>query len=215
MPDFLETPRFPACPKYGVTSEPDYSVTVISRAGGHERRNRNWSRPLTRVTITVGPGPRADDEIQELLEFWHAVGGMAIGFRYKDEADYKSCRVSGTVSKDDQPLVLIAGSPQTYQMVKRYTAGAQTQDREIYKPVSGTILIAVNGVQKTENTDYTIDYTTGVVEFLTPLPGSPVTPDLTWGGEFDIPVRFDSTFPVEQVSFEIQAASFTLQELRV
>jgi uncharacterized protein (TIGR02217 family) len=210
MPDFLETPRFPACPKYGVTSEPDYSVTVIRRASGHERRNRNWSRPLTRITITVGPGPRADDEVQELLEFWHAVGGSAMGFRYKDEADYKSCRVSGTPARTDQPLVAVLGSPSGYQLTKRYTFGAQTQDREIYKPVAGTILIADGGTLKTETTHYTIDYTTGIVSLLFTPSGA-----LTWGGEFDIPVRFDSTFPVEQVSYQIQAVSFSLQEIRV
>lgn len=210
MPDFLETPRFPACPKYGVTSEPDYSVTVIRRASGHERRNRDWSRPLTRITITVGPGPRADDEVQELLEFWHAVGGSVMGFRYKDEADYKSCRVSGTPARTDQPLVAALGSPSGYQLTKRYTFGAQTQDREIYKPVAGTILIADGGTLKTETTHYTIDYTTGIVSLLFTPSGA-----LTWGGEFDIPVRFDSSFPVEQVSFQIQSVSFSLQELRV
>ena len=174
---FLETPRFPGCAKYGVTSEPDYSVTIIRRASGQERRNRNWSRPLTRITITVGPSTRMDDEIQELLEFWHAVGGSAMGFRYKDVADYKSCRVSDTATATDQPLVLTASSPITYQMTKRYTFGAQTQDREIYKPVSGTILIADDGVTKTENSDYTIDYTTGLVTFLYATLTSP-TPEI-------------------------------------
>jgi uncharacterized protein (TIGR02217 family) len=214
MADFLETPDFPACPKYGVISEPEYSVTVVRTASGLERRNRNWSRPLTRVTITVGPGPRADDEVQELLEFYHAMGGSACGFRYRDVADYKSCRKSDTVSSTDQPLVLVDASPTYYQLTKRYTFGAQTQDREITKPVSGTILIAVDGVLKVENTDYTIDYTTGQVTFLIVPPGSPV-PVITWGGEFDIPVRFDSAFPVEQISHEIESASFVLQEIRV
>lgn len=214
MTDFLETPDFPACPKYGVVSEPEYSVTVVRTASGQERRNRNWSRPLTRVTITVGPGPRADDEVQELLEFYHAVGGSAVGFRYRDVADYKSCRASDTPARTDQPLVLVNASPTYYQLTKRYTFGAQTQDREITKPVSGSILIAVNGVLKTENTDYTIDYTTGRVSFITPIASSPI-PVFTWGGEFDIPVRFDSAFPVEQVSHQIESASFVLQEIRV
>lgn len=212
MDDFLETPRFPACPKFGVVSEPDYSVTVIRTAGGQQRRNRNWSRPLTRITITVGPGPRADDEIQELLEFWHAVGGSALGFRYQDIADFKSCRVSETPARTDQPLVLAPqfGSPTVYQLTKRYTFGIRAQDRPIQKPVQGTILIADGGVLKTETTHYTIDYTTGLVDLnFTP------TGALTWGGEFDIPVRFDSTFPIEQVSHQVQSVSFTLQEIRV
>lgn len=206
MPSFLETPRFPATPKLGVTSEPDYSVTPIRTASGWETRNENWAAPLVRVSITVGPD--AVDAVQGLLEFWHAVGGTAMGFRYKDWSDYKSCRIQGTPASTDQPLVLITGS--TYQLTKRYAAGAQTRDRPIKKPVSGTILIADAGVLKTESTHYTIDYATGIVTLLYTPAGA-----LTWGGEFDIPVRFDSTFPVEQILQKVQSVTCTLQEIRV
>jgi len=208
---FIETPRFPATPKFGLISEPDYSVTTITTSGGWETRNRNWLLPLLKVTVTVGPGPRADDEIQQLLEFWHAVGGSAIGFRYKDWIDYKSCRVSQTPASTDQPLVLLGTSPHyTYQITKRYAAGSQTQDRPIKKPVSGTILIADGGTLKTETTDYTIDYTTGIVTMLYTPAGA-----MTWGGQFDVPVRFDSTFPAQQVEHGMQSVSFTLTEIRL
>lgn len=209
MTDFVET-LFPACAKFGLISDPGYSVTVITTAGGRERRNRNWSRPLTRITITVGPGPRLSEEVQELLEFWHAMGGMATGFRFHDPADYKSCRVTATIAATDQPLVITADSPTTYQLTKRYTYAGQTQDREISKPVQGTILIADGGVLKTETADYTIDYTTGLVSLLFAPAGA-----LTWGGEFDIPVRFGSSFPVEQLEAHAQSVSFALQELRI
>jgi uncharacterized protein (TIGR02217 family) len=210
MPDFLESPRFPGCPRLGLVSDPEYSVTPVRTAGGWETRNLNWAQPLTRVTITVGPGDRLADDIQELLEFWHAVGGSAMGFRYKDWSDYKSCRIGNTPSQHDQPLVWIAGD--TYQLTKRYTAGAQSRDRAIRKPVAGTILIDDDGVLKTETTDYTVDYTTGIVTLnFTPVS----TGDLTWGGEYDIPVRFDSGFPVEQLLRTMQSVSFTLQEIRV
>jgi hypothetical protein len=50
------------------------------------------------------------------------------------------------------------------------------------------VLIAVNGVQKVENTDYTVNYTTGVVTFtVAPTNGHAVTA----GFLFDVPVRFD------------------------
>jgi uncharacterized protein (TIGR02217 family) len=205
---FLESPVFPQCPSFGYTSLPMYSVTPIERASGVETRNRNWEYPLHRFDCTVGP--RDEEAIAELLEFWHAVGGMAYGFRFSDGVDYKSCRINEAISATDCPLLVVNGeSPEVYQLIKRYTFGARTQDRVIYKPVQGTILIADGGVLKTEAVDYTIDYATGRVGLLFSPAGS-----LTWGGEFDVPVRFDSEFPVELVDKRIQSVSFALRELR-
>lgn len=206
---FLETPRFPGCVSFGFTSEPRYLVSVVERASGAERRNRLWSRPLHTYTATLGP--RVEADVQEALDFYHAVGGRAYGFRFKDAVDYKSCRVNETITSTDQPLVYDdTGSPVGWRLTKRYTFGSIYQDRPIYKPVQGTILIADNGTLKTETTHYTIDYTTGLVTLLFSPVGT-----LTWGGEFDVPVRFDSEFPVEAQNYRIQSASFVLRELRV
>jgi uncharacterized protein (TIGR02217 family) len=196
---------FPSCPSFGFTSEPMYSVTAIETAGGHEVRNRNHSRPRHRYTASVS---RVEAEVAELLEFWHALGGSAYGFRFKDYADYKSCRINETISATDQPLVQVPDSPEFYQLTKRYTAGPRSQDREIYKPVQGTILIADGGVQLTEGVNYSIDYTRGTVDFLTATSGA-----LTWGGEFEVPVRFDSPFPIELINLRVQSVPFNLKEL--
>jgi uncharacterized protein (TIGR02217 family) len=205
---FLETPRFPSCPSFGFTSEPMYAVAIIERASGIETRNRTWSRPLNRYpAVTVGP--RVEADVQEALEYYHAVGGKAYGFRFKDYADYKSCRVNETATAIDQPIYI---DPLTsaYVLVKEYTAGILIQQREIYKPVQGTIMISDSTALKTEGTDYTIDYPSGVITFLYTPVGV-----LRWGGEFDVPVRFDSEFPVELINLRIQSASFTLKELRL
>jgi uncharacterized protein (TIGR02217 family) len=212
MTDFLESPPFPGCPRYGFISEPMYSVSIIERASGVERRNRNWAYPLTRLTITVGPSEGGDTAIQELLRFYHAVGGSATGFRIKDFADFKSCEVGATPAATDCPMLLVAGeSPDEYQLVKRYTYGALDQDRPIYKPVQGTIVVEDDGNPKAEGVDYTINYTTGRVTLnFVPSSGGP-----TWGGEFDLPARFDGAFPVEIISHRHQAVSFTVREIRV
>lgn len=209
---FLETPRFPGCPRYGYTSEPMYSVTVVQRAGGTERRNVNWSYPLTRLTVTVGPSEGGDPAIQELLRFYHAVRGSGYGFRVKDFADFKSCDVGNTPAATDCPMVVDTSvSPEAWQLVKRYSYGALSQDRKVSKPVQGTIVIEDDGDPKTEGVDYTIDYTTGLVS----LNFTPSTSGPTWGGEFDLPMRFDGAFPVEIVSHRVQAVSFSLVEIRV
>jgi len=206
---FLETPRFPQCPSFGFVSEPMYVVSVVERASGVELRNRSWSRPLYRYTATVGP--RVEGDVQDALEFYHAVGGRAYGFRFKDPVDYMSCRVGQAPTALDQPLYAVSGSsPEAYQLVKEYRYGALTQQREVYKPVQGSLLIADAGVTKIESVDYTVDYATGLVQLLFTPSGA-----LTWGGEFDVPVRFDSEFPVEVLNARIQSASFSLRELRL
>lgn len=207
--DFLETPTFPVCPGFGYTADPTYSVTHIQRAGGAERSNLNWSEALRRFSFSVGP--REEEFISELIEFYHAVGGTAGRFRFKDHSDFKSCHVDLDPTSIDQPLVLAAGvSPESYQLTKRYTAGALTRDRRIKKPVSGTILISDNAVLKAEGSDYTIDYTTGLVLLNFAPAGT-----LRWGGEFDVPCRFESTLPVEILEQEIQSADVALIEVRL
>ena len=197
---FIESPRFPGCAAYGYTSDPEYRVVITRRASGVEKRNRAWGYPLAKITVTVGP--RAESEIQEALEFWHAAGGAARGFRFKDDSDYLSCRVGQTPLVTDQPLVETE-TPGIYQLTKRYQWGIDengdpvTQDRPIYKPVVGTIVLSGGGA---------VDYTTGLV---TGGAGG------TWSGEFDLPVRFEPTFPIEIVNLRIESVSFALQELRM
>jgi uncharacterized protein (TIGR02217 family) len=201
MSTFVESPRWPGCPSFGYTSDPEYRVVITRRASGVEKRNRSWLRPLLKLTVTVGP--RMEAEIQELLEHWHAVGGQALGWRMKDWADFKSCQVQNTISALDQPLVELPDSSGDYQLVKRYAFGIDEdsqpvyQYRDIYKPVPGTVVLSGAG---------TVDYTTGIVS------GSSGG---TWGGEFDIPARYDSNFPIELVDQRIESVTFAIQEIRI
>ncbi len=204
---FIETPVFPGCPNFGATSSPTYSVTITETVSGRERRNRNWLRPKIKMDWTVGP--REEDTIQELLEWWHAMGSSECGFRVLDYSDYKSCRVNEDPSHIDQPLQLIASG--TFQLIKEYTKGPRIQVRPILKPINGTILMAYNGATKNEGTDWTLDYSTGIVttHFTVSIPD-----ELSWGGEFHVPMRFDGDFPVQIADKEVQSVQFSLIELR-
>jgi uncharacterized protein (TIGR02217 family) len=204
---FIETPVFPTCPRFGYTSTPNYSCTISTTVSGRERRNRNWARPLLIFNIQVGP--KMEEETEELLEFWHAMGGPECGFRFKDWSDYKSCRKSQTITATDQALTLIPGSPGGYQLQKTYRAGARATVRDILKPVQGTILIADGGTQKTEGADWVLDYSTGLLTLFFSPSGQ-----ITWGGEFDVPTRFDSEFPLELVTHRIEQVTLQLRELR-
>lgn len=204
---FLESPRFPSCPAFGHLSVPAYSVTITEMSSGRERRNRNWARPLHQYSITIGP--QLEEHVDELLEFYHALGGQECGFRYKDLADFKSCRKSQAATALDQEAEFIPGSPGGYQLVKSYFAGVRSQTRAILKPVAGTLAIADNGVAKAEGSDWVMDYTTGIFQIFFVPAGI-----VSWGGEFDVPCRFDSDFPIEIVSHRINSVAITLKELR-
>jgi uncharacterized protein (TIGR02217 family) len=61
------------------------------------------------------------------------------------------------------------------------------------KPISGSTRIAVDGVERVEGTDFTVDASNGVVTFLAghiPAEGEVVTA----GFLFDVPVRFDTDY---------------------
>lgn len=210
---FLEV-RFPVCPSFGMISAPAYNVTVARTISGRERRNSFWQYPLFNFPMTVGP--RMEDEVEQVAEFFHGVGGMEFGFRLWDPADFKSCRLSETPAATDQPLIEIPGSPRRWQLTKAYTAGPRTQYRRIQKPVAGDVSVAANGVTLVLNTDYTLDTTTGIVDFLNGDDEGSPAPVLTWGGLFDVPVRFDTPeLPTVLAEAQIQSVDFTLREIRV
>lgn len=205
---FIEE-QFPICPSLGAKSAPAYNVSVARMQSGAERRNRFWQYPLHRYIVSVDP--RKVDEVQEVLEWWHAMGGPECGFRWIDYADYKSCRVHLDPTPLDQPIASGSGSPLTYQLMKEYTVGSRTQERIILKPVSGTIRVANGSGTEQASNLWDLDYTTGI---LTPLPGFSGVP-ATWGGEFDVPVRFEGTeLPITLMQNTIHGTDFVLVELR-
>jgi uncharacterized protein (TIGR02217 family) len=184
---FLETPRFPYCPSFGYVFRPRYRTDIVRNTVDDEKRSSLWLYPKHDCQVTVGP--RMEDEIDALLDFYHAVGGEFMGFRVKNFGDFKSCRPSQIPTNVDQPTVA-TGVTNQFQLVKRYTVGAATRDRIILKPVAGTILVSDNGATANP-ANYAINTATGVITFSV-APTGPVK----WGGQFDVPMRFSGDFPI-------------------
>lgn len=201
---------FPECPTYGFNVQPQYLVKIAVQEGGFERVDRRWARPLN-IFTAVPIGDRDEETIQNVLYFWHAMGGRATTFLFKDWTDYKSCPVGADITAVDQPLetVTIDDASTAYQLTKVYQAGPITQVREITQPKGDTIVVAnASGVAQT---DFTLDEATGVLK---PGGGFTGTPH-SWGGEFYVPVRFDSELDMQVVDKQIQTVSFTLREKRI
>lgn len=184
---FIETPRFPDNISYGSTGGPKFNTVITTVNSGYEYNNINWDQ--SRHYYDVSMGVRSLEELSDLVKFFQVTRGRGHYFRYKDHADYKSCDLEATITNTDQAFGVGDGNTTTFQLIKTYDIGGGIiNQRDIRKPVNGTILIAVDSITQVETTDYTIDYTTGIVTFIT-VPGAAAA--ITWGGEFDVPCRFD------------------------
>lgn len=130
---FRENPRFPEILSYGAKSTPAYQTTIIPRKSGHETRNADWSR--SKRAYDVAHNIRTQAEYELVLDFFMAVAeGRAYGFRFKDWLDYRC-----VLSRGRMGTGVGTGDP-TYQLVKRYLSGAFYKDRDIRKPVAGTVV---------------------------------------------------------------------------
>jgi len=177
--------RFPDNISRGARGGPERRTQVVELASGDEERNASWANSRRRYDVAYGI--RRTDDLAAGVAFFEARNGRLHGFRYKDWADYKSSLPSLAITPTDQQIGIGTGSLTTFQLVKRYTSGAQSWTRTIVKPVAGTVLVALGTVEQL--TGWTLDTTTGVVTFTT-APGNGII--IRAGFEFDVPVRFDT-----------------------
>ena len=200
---FDDDNRFPEAISYGALGGPKYNTSISQTAGGHEKRIGVW--PVALCEYDVAHAIKTPAEFAELLAYFRAHKGKLYGFRFKDWSDYQAAgQVIGI--GDDATL--------NFQLVKRYTVSALWEEvRTIYKPVAGTVKVYVDSVEQTETTDYTVDYSTGIVSFLSaPATDEEITADF----EFDVPVRFDTDQMASSYeSFQIHTwQSIPLVEIR-
>lgn len=181
--DFLETPRFSDDISYGSGGGPGFKTFIFEGHSGIEQRSIAWSRAKGKWDVGYGIRDKADMDV--VRAFFYNVKGKAIGFRFKDWGDYS---VTGAnIGTGD-------GAENTFRLTKTYTTGANSYVRRIFKPVDGTLTIYVDGSPVAIGngaTEVDVDYATGILTF----GASAIPPNgdaVTWDGEFDVPVRFDT-----------------------
>jgi uncharacterized protein (TIGR02217 family) len=204
--------RFPANLSFGSVGGPERRTEIVTLANGYEERNTPWSQ--SRRRYDAGLGLRSLDDVAALLEFFEARRGQLHAFRWKDWADYKSCKPSAAVSALDQVLGTGDGARREFPLVKAYDPFGSPFLRGIGKPVSGTVVVALSGDPAVETVDYALDVALGRITFVLP-------PDLgvvvTAGFEFDVPVRFDTDrIAVSVASFQAgEVPSVPVVEVRL
>ena len=129
--------------------------------------------------------------------FFEARRGQVFGFRWKDWTDFKSCRPSQVIGAIDQEIGRGDGVTLVFSLVKTYLSGAQSYVRPIGKPVAGTVICSIAGDQKVDGLEFSVDYETGLVSFVSP---PDIGAQVAAGFEFDVPVRFDTDRIITSVS---------------
>jgi uncharacterized protein (TIGR02217 family) len=161
---------------YGASGGPEFATTVVATSAGHEKRNINWAQARGRWDVASGLKKQA--QIDALIAFFRARRGKAYGFRFKDWTDHKAAGQLLGTGDDAQTQ---------FQLVKHYPSGSVIEARTITKPLAGTVMVYLDGIEQLSG--WSVDTATGLVTFTTaPALGVEVTADF----EFDVPVRFDT-----------------------
>lgn len=182
--------RFPTSISQGASGGPERRTEIVTLGSGFEERNQRWAD--SRRKYDAGFGIKSLDQLYAVVAFFEERRGRLHGFRWKDHADFRSGAPSVPPKATDQAMTgTVDGVNDDFQLAKAYGSTFAPWTRDVKKPVSGTVKVAVAGVTKVEGTHYTVDYTTGIVTFGVgniPTGGQAVTA----GFEFDVPARFDT-----------------------
>lgn len=181
MVDFVEQRFNDGLIIYNTVGGPTFSTNVVITFSGHEQRNVNWQQARGRWEL--GERLCTQAELNDIVRFFRAVLGRATGFRFKDWADFAALATEGVLGTG------VGTGATVYDLNKKYLQGTLLVYRRVFKPVAATVQVFKNLVLLTTPGQYTLDSTTGKVTLVSPATG---VDTLTWAGEFDVPVRFDT-----------------------
>lgn len=164
MPDFLEE-RISSLIRMGSSYVDDYAVDIVTTSGGQEYRSLVHPFPVRKFDVSYLLDN--NQTYAELQAIYHRAHGRFAGFRARCFDEWSSNGRTGTPTAFDQPMGLVSAG--VYQLRKLYgtdkAAGATGYAyREIRKPVSGTVRVAI-GATEIRNADWSVDATTGRVTF--------------------------------------------------
>ena len=179
LSDFHEV-RLPLSLAFGAQGGPERRTDVVTLANGSEARNAVWAGSRRRWEL--GGAITKIETLHELVAFFEARRGRLHGFRFRDVIDDRSGVPAQPVSSGDQQIGMADGEQTVFAIVKSYGA----TERRIYKPVPGSVRVAVNGV---DVADIAVNTAEGLIRFNHPPETGAI---VTAGYLFDVPVRFDT-----------------------
>lgn len=188
IPSFHEV-RFPIDIALGSAGGPERRTEIVTLGSGHEQRNARWKN--SRRKYNAGYGVKTLDDLSLVIDFFEERRGRLFGFRFRDPLDHKSSLPGSNIYPTDQKIAVGDGQKSKFQLIKSYGSSEFGWQRNILKPVGGSVRMVVEGIEKFEGSDFLLDEKTGEIEFLpNAVPG--VDDEIYAGFEFDVPVRFDA-----------------------
>lgn len=191
MPNAFHEVLFPLDIALNSAGGPQRRTDVVVLGSGAEERNARWAH--SRRRYDAGYGVKTLAALAEVVAFFEERRGRLHGFRWRDRLDHASCAPGGPIAATDQVIGTGDGATDVFALSKTYGASFSPYQRPIVKPVAGSVRVAVDGNEVTEEADFTVDATSGLVTFLPGhVPGSGAI--VTAGFLFDVPVRFDTDY---------------------
>lgn len=180
--------RLPSGIEKGSRFGPSFLTVIQEAISGNEQRFGLWTRCRGVGDLSYGLQDSDDPlgDFAAILAMYRAHFGKLYPWRFKDWSDYTATDElfgNGDGATTQFPLVktydpsqILLNTPGTYFYVRAITLLATAP------------IIKINDVTQTVTTDYTVS-DGGIVTFASAPAGST---NLTWTGEFDVPVRFDT-----------------------
>lgn len=209
-----------AIPGYPCLSSPRFSTTITSVSDGDEGRNQNWLHPLRHFKLPAATA-REWAVVDDLVKMSLCLGGPFNAFAWRDPFDFASVdllapnedpdAVLDRVTPSDQLFGTGDGFTRVFQLTKTYVYSGLSYTRPIALPILADLVIAIAGEVSEA---FSVTRPGGQVTF-TDAPANGAA--LTWGGLFDVPVRFDSDEGLDGVvqAWRVGgAAEINLDEMR-
>lgn len=182
--------RLPEWIERGSGFGPTFRNVIQESISGNEQRFAQWTKCRGVGDLTYGLLTSSDPlgDFKAILSLYRAHFGSLYPFRFRDWSDYQAVNsIFGTgngtatafqLSMTYDPQAILLGTAGTYFYVRDITLLASTPVIKVNNVVTAAYAISDSGL----------------VTF-TSAPAAAA--QLTWSGEFDVPVRFDTdTLPV-------------------
>lgn len=191
----------PACYSAGSEAYPVRPTQIVRSASGSPIRRAMRSESYREFRVTFDPRRRND--IHDIIAHFEVMQGSLHSFPMRDKFDFKSGRPDDNVTSTDALIGIGDGSTTEFQLVKQYSrtlldnVTVLSTDRTIKVIKTGSLQVAVNATLQTEGAQYTANYDTGVITFVSPPSGGSPATSITAGFEFYVPVCYGPSNPVQ------------------